>query len=114
MGADKKANPQQNLEIAIPRVIRLLKAQQYAEFLQSYVPPDEVKKITASGKFDAMAEKFEAKKAPRLLEALEAVPTAKLTFDKEKQIATFTLKEPIAGKPDVRFVKIGALWYVAN
>lgn len=112
MGAEKEANPQQSLETAIPHAIRLLKAQQYGLFIESYMLPDDFKKMVASGKYDA--RQFGAKKAPRLLEVLEAVPTATLTLDNEKKIATYTFKEPIGGKSEIRFVKVDDLWYLVN
>lgn len=114
LAGDDAPNPQEKLETAVPEAIRMLKAREYVPFLQAFIPPDDLKKLTAAGSFDAIAAQFGEKKAPRLLKALEGIATAKLTVDEEKQIATYTFPEPIDGKGGIRFQKVGKLWYLMN
>ncbi|HMP01898.1 MAG TPA: hypothetical protein PKD86_10740 [Gemmatales bacterium] len=112
--ADDKPHPREKLDTAILEGIRLLEAKEYAAFLKAFVLPEELKQITESVSMEVFAQQFGERKAPRLLEVLKEVKGAKPAMDPQGAEATYELKEEIAGKKKITFIKSGKLWYIKN
>jgi hypothetical protein len=110
--ADDKPDPREKVDTAIAEAIRLLEAKDYAGLLKNFVPPDDLKMMTATVTIDEAGKRFGEGKAPRLLKALKEAKTVKPTMDGSGNKATFTFKESIDGKKDIVFAKIGKYWYI--
>jgi hypothetical protein len=115
--ATQNPDPRTNVETAVTEAIRLLEAKEYVKFIAAFVPPDDLKRITAQG---TSVEQFaqamaDGPRAGLLLSALKSVKDATPTFDSEGKTATYKLKEPVMGARDTLvFVKIDGFWYLRN
>jgi hypothetical protein len=110
--ADDKPDPREKVDTAVAEAIRLMEAKDYAGLLKNFVPPDDLKKMTAVVTLDEAGKRFGEGKAPRLLKALKEAKSLKPTMDASGNKATFTFKESIDGKNDIVFAKIGKYWYI--
>jgi len=110
--ADSKADPREKPETAVPEGIRLLEAKDYATFLTNFVPPDDLKKITAKASLDEFAKRFGENKAPQLLQVLKSIRDSKPALDPSGKKATYELKEQIEGKKSIIWVKVDKYWYI--
>jgi hypothetical protein len=106
------ADPREKLETAVPEVIRLLEAKEYATMLKEFVSPDALKKITAEVSFDELVQRFSAGKADDLLKTLKSIQGRKPEMSADGSKATFAREDPKA-RPVV-FMKTDKYWYIAN
>jgi hypothetical protein len=112
--AGSKPDPREKVDTAVPEGIRLLDAKEYSSFLQKFVPPDDLKKLTMKAPLDEFAKEFGQTHAPRLLKVLQAIRGTNPTLVADGMLATFPLKEPIEGKKSITFIKVGKFWYIQN
>jgi hypothetical protein len=100
-----------NLDKLVPEIVRLLEAQDYATVLETLMPPDDFKKITAQMPLAEFAKTFGERNAASLLAALKALKDKKPKLSDDGKKATFDLPE-IAGVPrkDMTFSKIEGRW----
>ena len=103
----------QDLGKLVPEAVRLLEAKEYATVLETLMPPDEFKKITAQMPLAEFATKFGERNAASLLSALKALKDKKPKLSDDGGKATFDLPE-ISGVPrkDMVFSKIEGRWYL--
>lgn len=113
-GQEVKAKDRESLETIIPVGIVLLEAKEYELFLKTFVPPDELKKITEKTPLERFAKEFSERKAPRILEVLKEIKGTKPNLTDSDKKAVFTLKEEIASKNSITFLKIEKYWYIQN
>lgn len=111
---EKKTDPREKLETAIPEAIELLEKKKYAEMLKQFVPPEELKKITKDKKLEDFAAKFGSGHADKLLKALKQLQDVKPEFSDDKKVAEYKLKEAVGAKDTIKFVKIEKYWYIEN
>jgi len=111
---DVKPESREILETSIPEGIRLLEAKEHKAFVEIFVPPADLKKITEGTSLEEFAKKFGERKAPRLLEILKEIKGTKPSLDDNGTKATFALKEEKNGKKSITFVKIDKYWYIKN
>jgi hypothetical protein len=107
------ANPQEDLETAVPHGIKLLEGKKYADFLKLYAPPDFVKKLGDDG-IKKFADEFGKEKAAPLLNALKEIKGTKPALADDGKKATFKLKTKIAGRDSMTWYKNGKDWYISN
>jgi hypothetical protein len=111
---DDHPERREQLATAIPEGIRLLEAKEFESFLKSFVPPEDLKRITEETSLAEFAKTFGQRKAPRLLEVLTEIKDEKPVFGKNETEATYTLKKEIGGKKSLTFVMIDKYWYIRN
>ena len=111
---EAKPDPRETLETAVPEGIRLLRAKEYKTFVESFVAPDDLKKITEKTPLEELLKEFIEQKAPKLLESLEEIKGTKPSLDSAGTKATFAFKKEIDGKNGIIFVKVGEFWYIMN
>ena len=111
---DVKPESREALETAIPEGIRLLEAKEYEAFVEIFVPPADLKKITEGTSLEKFAKRFGERKAPRLLEIFKEIKGTKPSLDDNGTKATFALKEEKDGKKAITFVKVDKYWYLKN
>ena len=111
---DVKPDPRENLNTAIPEAIRLLEAKEYKAFLKSFMTPDDFKKLTATESLEKYAKAWGERKGLILLKFCKVIKDAKPTLDDTGTKATFTIKEAIAGKKSITFVKVEKHWCIRN
>jgi len=114
LAAGSKADPREKVDTAVPEGIRLLEAKEYSTFLQKFVPPDDLKKLTTKVPLDDFAKEFGQTHAPRLLKVLQAIRGTNPTMAVDGMLATYSFKEAVEGKKSISFTKIGKLWYLQN
>lgn len=99
----------------VPEAIRLLEAKEFATVLETLVPPDEFKKITADKPIAEFAAMFGEKKAASLLAVLKTVKDLKPVISADGVTATYALPEnPEFPKKEMVFTKIEGRWYIKN
>lgn len=112
---DKQAHPQESIDTAIPHAIKLLEEQKYKEMIDSYVPPEELKKMKAAGFYEVVVSKFgEGEKVNQMIQALKEANEMKPEFNADKTVATYTSDKedsPLKNKP-MKFVKVDKRWYI--
>jgi len=111
---DKKPDPREKVETAIPKAIALLEEKKYAEMLRKFMPPEELKRIPKAKNLEEFAERFGKQQAPHLLKALKQLKDIKPIFSDDKKEVEYKLKEAISGKDSLKFVKIDKYWYIQN
>ena len=111
---DVKPESREALETAIPEGIRLLEAKENEAFVEIFVPPADLKKITEGTSLEEFAKRFGERKAPRLLEIFKEIKGTKPSLDDNGTKATFALKEEKDGKKAITFVKVDKYWYLKN
>lgn len=115
-GFAAEADPSQGLDSVIALGIRQLEAKEYMTFLQTVVPPDELKKISEKeGGLAALAKSFGEGKAVSLLAVLKAIQARKPTFENDGKTATFTIPDATGStKGVIKFTRIENNWYIIN
>ena len=102
-----------NLDKLVPEAVRLLEAKDFATVLETLMPPDEFKKITAQMPLAEFAAKFGENNAAHLLAALKSLKDKKPKISEDGSKATFDLTEiPGVGKKDMVFTKIEGRWFL--
>ncbi|MEO6785092.1 MAG: hypothetical protein ABI318_03075 [Chthoniobacteraceae bacterium] len=103
----------QNLGKLVPEIVRLLEAKDFASVLETLVPPDEFKKITAEKPIAEFAKMFGEHNAAALLGALKAIKDVKPKISDDGNKAIFDLPEnPAFPKKTMEFLRIGGRWYL--
>ena len=108
-----------NLDKLVPETVRLLEAKDYAAVLETLVPPEAFKKITALTPLAEFAAEFAAEfgkeKAAQLLEVMKALKDKKPKLSLDGNTATFDLPEnPVFPKKEIKFTKIEGRWFINN
>jgi hypothetical protein len=112
--ADAKVDRREKLETAIPEGVRLLEAKEYATFIKHFAEPDQLKKATRDTSLEAFAKEFGQEKAAILLKVLKSIKDTKPAFSADGKKATYNLKDDVAGKKTITFVKVDKYWYIQN
>jgi len=112
-GQDKDA-VREKLDTAIVEGIRLLEAKEYATFLKNFADPEQLKKVTESGKIDEFAQKFGEGKAKQLILVLKAIKGAAPKMSEDGKTATFDISVEGVNKKTIGFTKVGKYWYISN
>ena len=104
-----------NLDKLVPETVRLLEAKDYAAVLETLVPPEAFKKITALTPLAEFAAEFGKEKAAQLLEVLKALKDKKPKLSQDGNTSTFDLPEnPVFPKKEIKFTKIEGRWFINN
>ena len=104
-----------NLDKLVPEAIRLLEAKEFAAVLETLVPPDDFKKLTAEHPIAEFAAKFGEDKAGQLLGVLNAVKDKKPALSDDGNTATFELPENVKSpRKTLVFTKIEGRWFIKN
>jgi hypothetical protein len=104
-----------NLDKLVPEAIRLLEAKEFATLLETLVPPDIFKQLTAEHPIAEFAAQFGKDKSASLLAVLKAVKDKKPKFSEDGNTATFVLPEnPEFPKKELVFAKIEGRWFIKN
>jgi hypothetical protein len=116
---DKSANPQEQLETAIPEAIRLLKAKEYKTFCETFSAPDDLKKAKSSPyiSYDELLKDFENQKAANVLLALERAKDIKPELSNDGTSAKYVLSDEKFSGPrsrELNFIKVDNLWYIKD
>jgi hypothetical protein len=102
-----------DLDKLVPEAVRLLETKEYATVLETLIPPDEFKKITAQMPLAEFASKFAERNAASLLSALKALKDKKPKLSDDGSKATFDLPEATGiPRKDMVFSKIEGRWYL--
>ena len=102
-----------NLDKLVPEAVRLIEAKDFATVLDTLMPPDEFKKITAQMPLAEFAAKFGERNAASLLSALKSLKDKKPKVSEDGSKATFDLTEiPGVPRKDMVFSKIEGRWYL--
>lgn len=108
---DARSVPVQ-LKAVIADMARLLAAKKHAEFIRTYAAPDDLNKMTESGRsVEAIAEGFAGDKAELLLKILESAQGAKPVLNTDETEATYPGQEE--GRP-LRLQRVEKRWYLRN
>lgn len=112
---DKKPHPQASLETAVPHAIKLLEEKKYKDMIDSFVPPDELKKMKEVGAYETVIKRFgEGERVKQMLQALKEVKELEPEFNEDKSRATFKSDKadsPLNSRP-MRFIKVEKRWYI--
>jgi len=111
---DKKADPRENVETAVPEAIRLLEAKEYKDFLKAFVPRANFEKITQRKTIDEFAEDFGKSKSGDLLKVLQAIKDRTPTYNDTRTKATYQFELEGIAKKSISFGKTGNYWYIEN
>ena len=104
-----------NIEKLLPETVRLLEAKDFATVLETLVPPEDFKKITAQTPVAEFAKEFGKEKAAQLLEVLKSLKDKKTKLSEDGKTATFDLPEnPVFPKKTIAFTKIEGRWFINN
>lgn len=99
----------------VPEMIKLLEAKDYAAVLESLVPPDVFKKITADHPIADFAKQFGETKAASLLAVLKVAKDKTPKLSEDGNTATYDLPEnPEFPKKEIIFTKIEKRWFIKN
>lgn len=111
-----QASPQSKLETAIAEAVRLLEAKEYKKFLESFVAPEDLKRITEQVPLEVFAERFGRERAGHLLKVLRSIEKAKPQIDPNSREASFTIEQglQLPGREKMVFIQVGGLWYIRN
>jgi hypothetical protein len=99
----------EKVDTAIAEMARLLEAKEYKKVVETFMTPDELKKVPD---LDKLVKNFSGEKAEKLLAVLKSLKDAKPVMSDDDKKATYELKEEIAGKKEIVFVKIEKYWYI--
>lgn len=111
-----QASPQSKLETAIAEAVRLLEAKEYKKFLESFVAPEDLKRITEQVPLEVLAEQFGRERAGHVLKVLRSIEKAKPQIDPNSREASFTIEQglQLPGREKMVFIQVGGLWYIRN
>jgi hypothetical protein len=114
--AAQSPDPRTKPQTLVAEGIRLLEAKDYVKFLQTFVPPDEFKRLSEQASAEQIvASAGFSERIGMLLTALKSIKDATPALDAEGATATYQLKEPILGNRDTMvFIKVGDFWYLRN
>ena len=99
----------------LPEMIRLIEAKDYGPVLETLVPPDIFKKMTAEQPLDKFAKQFGETKAASLLAVLKTVNEMKPKLSEDGSTATYDLPEnPAFPKKEIIFTKVEKRWFIKN
>ena len=99
----------------LPEMIRLIEAKDYGPVLETLVPPDIFKKMTADQPVEKFAKEFGETKAASLLAVLKVVKDMKPKLSEDGNTATYDLPEnPAFPKKEIIFAKIEKRWFIKN
>jgi hypothetical protein len=113
--SSESAKPSENLDTAIPHGITLLEGSKHKEFLETFVPPEQFKKMTETKGVEEFVAAFGKEKAARLLAVLKAIKGAKPTMEDDGKKATFDIPGDAGGvKKTITFLRIENRWYIGN
>ena len=105
----------QNLGKLVPETVRLLEAKDYVTVLETLVPPDEFKKLTAEHPIAEFAAKFGESKAAALLAVLKTLKDKMPKLSDDGNTATFDLPDnPEFSRKTIVFAKIEGRWFIKN
>lgn len=99
----------EKVETAVAEMARMLEAKEYKKAVETFMTPDELKKVPD---LDKLIEGFSGEKAEKLLQVLKSLKDAKPVMSDDDKKATYELKEEIAGKKEIVFVKVDKYWYI--
>jgi hypothetical protein len=104
-----------DLDKLVPEAIRLLEAKDYATLLETLVPPEDFKRITAETPLAEFAKEFGKEKAAQLLDVLKTLKDKKPKLSEDGKTATFDLPEnPVFPKNKIVFSKVEGRWFINN
>jgi hypothetical protein len=107
-------DPRREPGTALAESVRLLERKDYAVFLETFLPPDDLKEALAEYKtLDALADRF-GKTAPDTLLALRAALKTKPVMNPAGTRADFRLEQPAGGRNRVLLSKIGEYWFIRD
>ncbi len=104
----------EKLETAIPLGIRLLEEKKYEAFLNKFVIPADLDKITAKTKLEDFAREFAKEKAGKLLAVLKEIKGETPKESEDGRKATFPLTKNVDLREAITFVKIDKYWFIQN
>jgi hypothetical protein len=102
-----------NLDKLIPEVIRLLEAKDFAAVLETLVPPDDFKQMTAAQPLAEFAKEFGEHNASELLKALKAIKGMKPKVSDDGGKTTYELPE--GGEfphKTMEFLRVEGRWFL--
>lgn len=102
--------PEQEGKAALDHMISLLEKGKGREMVETYMDPDLQKSLKASGKFDLVIEKFEARKAKKLVSRLKEIVASKPEVAKDGGQLVYRY----GNGRRVRLKKIDGRWYIMN
>ena len=110
------ATDRQSLEKAVPYAISLLEAKNYKTFLETFMPPEELKEATSEMTIDEMARGFARRsKGADMLKALKMIKGMKPTLEEKGTVAIFQLPgDGVKGNKEFKFVRVGKNWYISE
>jgi hypothetical protein len=107
------AKPAETLDGAIVHAMQLLETLKYKEFLETYMPPDVLKKTVEKFGMEKFTKDFSEKNGPRMLGVLNAVKGTKPTMEDDGKTAKFVLPgDAIQQKQSITFSQIHQRWYI--
>jgi hypothetical protein len=100
---------------AIREMIRLLEAQQYESFLDTFLAPEDKAQMLRQTTLQSAAGRFGANKAVELLGILKSLRAKIPRYTSDGSTAAFTFE---SGSPpvrsEIRFQRIQGAWYLKN
>jgi len=112
------ANPRAALDTLLPAFIQNLQENDLAHVLQTYLPPDELQKLTSQLPLAEVAKRLEAspdnqRRMESLMQTLLSIQNQTPAYfsNETGEYARYTLDPPIGGLDAAVFAKINGLWY---
>lgn len=102
--------PEQEGKAALEHMIVLLEKGKAREMIETYMEPDLMTKLKASGKYERVVQKFEARKAARLVDRLKKIKTRKPEVSQDGQQLVYRQEN---GRK-VGLKKLDGRWYIMN
>lgn len=109
---EKQLPPAEAAKAAIRESLKLLEAGQTVAFMQTFIPPRVIQRLTAKATLAEAAAEFERRQLPSLLEALRSVMGAEPTISADGLRAQFPLPKSVGGRTNVTFQKEGQSWFL--
>lgn len=108
-----------DLQKAIPYGIALLEKQDYRTFLEEFVQPEQMAKLTSTRTLEEFANNFGAAKARDLLAVLQAIQTLPGRLESDGDLVIYTIPEDIAEargieKREMAFIRSNNHWHIHN
>jgi DNA-binding PucR family transcriptional regulator len=112
VAAQEADDPRRDPEKAVVDAKRLLEQRSYAQFMQQYIPPDQLKEITGDRSVNDVAAAFGARYASTVLAGLAEAVTMEPVLNDSGTRATYRFERPIGGRTAMVLRKIGDYWYL--
>ena len=106
------SDPQADLSTAIPDLIRLAQAGNFAAVYQIYVPPDVLAKMSPDELAQRIQRMQSAAQSPAGQAQMQAMLTTPPTYDEAGTHATIALPPGSPSGDAMTFVKVNGHWYV--